>query len=163
MKKIDLTKVIILYSSSDRLILNPVGAYKLNETLSLKILEPGDYFNTGATYASKGDTIIYVSMEYAKNTSEELLYAVLCHEYGHITLGHCENVTDVADIRKEYEADDFAITIVDKKIFILALIHTVEYVKQKLLEFYTPEFIEAGAEKAFGSVAIRIDRLNSMK
>jgi len=162
MKKIDLTKIKIYYSTRRYVKLNPMGAVYLKDDIVIADFEKDDYVNTGDTILRKDQHVVVVYTELAKHLTEEEMYALLCHEYGHIVLNHCitPSVKPV-DMKKENEADDYAIQYVSKELFIPSLFKVAQFIKQTNCNMFGDVLGDIMSKPMLESVATRIDRLLS--
>jgi len=128
--KIDLSKIPIFYTTHYEYEIIGVVTVKLSVDLTPDLFSKHDYFNTGIKLAPSGTTIIVCHQDYAKHMTKNELFAVMCHEYGHILNKHVYN--DTGNDQNEYEADDFAVTLVPKELFLHALVKTITYIRHRL-------------------------------
>jgi len=169
MNKIDPSKCKILYSSIQEWKLVPAFfTIAQADIVIAEALNPGDYLNTGDKVLRKGEPVIIISMGLAKFLTEKELYAVLCHEYGHILNGDGDNFNGTVldqmsrefEIR-EYKADDYAVTQVPKNLYIVALLKAVQFIIDSTTEVYGKESNAIALKVLKNQVSRRIDRLLS--
>jgi len=163
MKKLDPSKCKVWYSTVPYFKYYGAFVTCLPEDINLPGAPIEDYFNTGDTGAKRGETVIVVSMSLAKHLTEEEMYALLCHECGHIVNGDkCDPVSPgTTTIEQEFSADDYAVTLVSKELLVKTLVKAIKYTREIMIE----DLGSATAEMIFSEmqrIAVpRIDRLLS--
>jgi len=158
----DLSKVKILYTSNSRYAAG-VYASEAYKRITLAELDPGDYINTGETVIKKKEIFIIVHMNIAKLLTEEELYAVLCHEHGHILHGHLDSPSGelLNNLAYEYAADDYAITCVPVDLYIVALSKVIKFQLKLMCKIsgLSTKKVKEMCKGDFDNVAKRIERL----